>query len=437
MRRFAALVSVVFVGCAARPQAAASRATVEPQACEAPVGFTTTRGGIGGSIVRVTSLAANGEGSLASALAQRGARIVVFEVGGVIDLEGRSLDIFEPNLTIAGQTAPSPGITLVRGGIEVHTHDVVIQHLRVRPGEAGREKQSGWEVDGITTGKGAADVIVDHCSLSWATDENLTASGPRFDGATPDAWRASTSHRITFSNNIVAEGLSLSTHRKGEHSKGTLVHDNVTDVALVRNLYLSNVERSPYFKGGARGVVVNNWVVNPSHYAMKYALNADEWGDHPPQTGAMSVVANVFEYGPDTPAATALLFVDGVGACQLYLNGNLALDRNRQTVPLVSGKSQLLSLQMQPLSWPATLRALPATDVKAFISRNAGARPWDRDATDRRVMRDALSARGKIVNSESEVEGYPQVAATRAPFVAEEWNLACVSAQRRLTPTTH
>src|SRR6185369_4746388 len=102
---------------------------------------------------------------------------------------------------------------------------VILSHLRVRPGEAEQAKKSGWEIDGITTARGAFDVVVDHCSTSWATDENLSASGPRFDGENVEAWRASTSHRITFSNDIVAEGLSRSTHGKGEHSKGSLIHD--------------------------------------------------------------------------------------------------------------------------------------------------------------------------------------------------------------------
>ncbi len=143
----------------------------------------------------------------------------MFEVGGVIDLAGSTLSIHEPYLTLAGQTAPSPGITLIKGGLKIQTHDVIVQHLRTRPGEAGHEKRDGWEVDGISTSR-AHDVIVDHCSTSWATDEDLSASGPRFQGETPDDWRKATSHRITFSHNIVAEGLSNATHRKGEHSRG-------------------------------------------------------------------------------------------------------------------------------------------------------------------------------------------------------------------------
>ena len=124
-----------------------------------------TRGGAGGTIVRVTNLNASGQGSFAQAVSGEGARIVVFEVGGVIDLQGATLRITEPFITIAGQTAPHPGITFVRGGLAVATHDVIIQHIAVRPGENGRAKKSGWDVDGLSA-SGAYNLIVDHCSFS-------------------------------------------------------------------------------------------------------------------------------------------------------------------------------------------------------------------------------------------------------------------------------
>jgi hypothetical protein len=106
-----------------------------------PRGFTGTRGGQGGTILRVTTLAPSGAGSLAQALRQADPRIVVFEVGGVIDLGGETLKITEPFLSVAGQTAPSPGIKLIRGSLVIATHDVILQHLRIRPGEAARAKK--------------------------------------------------------------------------------------------------------------------------------------------------------------------------------------------------------------------------------------------------------------------------------------------------------
>ena len=189
-------------------------------------------GGRDGRVIIVNNLNKDGSGSLAEALNAEGPRIIVFEVAGVIDLQGKPLRIKNPFVTIAGQTAPYPGITLIEGGLYVATHEVIIQHLKVRPGDANREKRSGWEVDGISTGVGAYNVVIDHCSCTWATDENLSASGPRFLGDTLDDWRRNTSHRITISNCIISQSLSLSTHSEIEHSKGSLIHDNTTEILI-------------------------------------------------------------------------------------------------------------------------------------------------------------------------------------------------------------
>jgi pectate lyase len=381
-----------------------------------------TPGGRGGKILRVTNLKAGGSGSFAAAAQAKGPRIIVFEVGGVIDLQKTSISIREPFLTIAGQTAPNPGITLIRGGIHVSTHDVVIRHLRVRPGEAGARKKSGWEVDGIATG--SYNIIVDHCSCTWATDENLSASGPRFDGKNVAEWRKNTSHRVTFSNCIIAEGLSRSTHAKGEHSKGSLIHDNATEIAIIGNLYASNVRRNPYFKGGVRGIVVNNYIVNPGRRAIHYGLPAVEWFGHKYITGQMAIVANVLEYGPDTAAKMPLFALSGSGPVEIFAKDNLALDRSGKHVRIIGTASKkCLQVNSAPL-WPEAIDLLPVADVKNYVLKNAGARPWDRDAIDKRVVQEARSARGRIIDSEQEVGGYPTHAPTRGRFVLEDWDLA-------------
>jgi hypothetical protein len=383
-----------------------------------------TPGGRGGQIIRVTTLALSGPGSLVAALTTPGPRIVVFEVGGVIDMRGGKLSITSPYLTVAGQTAPSPGITLNKGGLTIRTHDVVLQHIRIRPGEAGHAKTSGWEVDSLSTADGAYNVIVDHCSTSWGTDENLSASGERFFGATPDDWRNGTSHVITFSHNIVAEGLSNSTHSEGEHSKGGLIHDNVTRIALVGNLYFSNMDRHPLFKGGARGIVVNNVVANPGRYAMRYNLSASEWTGHAPETGMMSIVGNVLIPGPSTPANVPLLRIDGVGPLQHYLADNLAKDTSGADAAMIGGATANGIAMDRPPLWPDGLEAAPASATIEAVRLNVGARPWDRDAVDARIVEQALGGRGAIIHSEMDVGGYPAIAeATAAPFVEDEWDL--------------
>ncbi len=385
---------------------------------ETPPGWTETRGGSDGKVIRVTTLAAQGSGSLAEALATAGPRVIEFTVAGIIDLGEHSLKITHPNLTIAGETAPAPGITLTNSGISITTHDVIVRHIRIRPGAGTREKKSGWEVDGLATGGGAHDVIVDHCSLTWATDENLSASGPRFEGATPDEWRNNTSHRITFSHCIIGEGLHDSTHAKGPHSKGSLVHDNASDIAIVGNLYISNDDRNPLFKGGARGAIVNNLIHNPGHRVMQFALNPGEWQGHEWQRGVMVIVGNVARKGPSTEAGIA--FLDSKGPCDVFLSDNLFLDVTGGSLPAVpqfrdaqlrlstsDPRNELRHVDSPP-AWPPRLKAHPANDTAEWVLANAGARPWDRNPIDRRLMAEAKSGGGKIIHFESEVGGLPR-----------------------------
>ncbi|GAF68596.1 unnamed protein product, partial [marine sediment metagenome] len=256
-----------------------------------------TSAGRGGRIIRVTTLAARGPGSLVEALESGGPRIVVFEVGGVIDLEKRTVDVTEPYLTVAGQTAPSPGVTIIRGGIRIRTHDVLIQHIRVRPGDAGEPKRSGWEPDGISAWEASAyNVVIDHCSVSWAVDENMSASGPISRG--PEG----TARNVTFSNCIIAEGLHDSSHRKGPHSKGSLIHNFCSNIAIIGNLYAHNHDRNPFFKADAAGVVVNNVIYNPGVAAISLGYLASEYDGLAVtlSNAQVTVVGNILLHGPDT-----------------------------------------------------------------------------------------------------------------------------------------
>jgi pectate lyase len=377
---------------------------------------TDTRGGQGGRLIRVTNLSRDGAGSLGEAIRAEGPRIVVFEVAGTINLSWRSYGILNPYITIAGQTAPYPGITLVRGGINIGTHDVIIQHIKVRPGEAGMEKKSGWEVDGIATVGGAWNVIIDHCSISWATDENLSASGPRFEGTGLQEWRKNTSHNIVFSNCIIAEGLSNSTHSKGEHSKGSLIHDNVTGILIINNLYASNVERNPLFKGGAQGLIVNNLIYNPGMQAIHYSLVQSEWSDREWVRGVMGVVGNHIEHGPDTrPGMPAGSFR---GPVEVYWNDN--------TIVAGAGGGDLRGdykrLRELPF-WPLGLTVMPSADVREYVLENAGAFPWQRDEIDHRIIDNARGRTGRIINCEKEAGGYPEYKPVYLRFREGEWDL--------------
>ena len=385
-----------------------------------------TPGGRGGKIVRVTTLAASGAGSFAEAANQRGPRVIVFEMGGVIDLEKQSIRIKEPFVTIAGQTAPSPGVTFIRGGLLIDTHDVVIQHIRVRPGEAGQPKKSGWEIDGLSTLQGARNIIVDHCSFTWAVDENLSVSGKFFEGGpTPADWRRAASQRVTFSHNIIAEGLSVSTHTKGEHSKGTLLMDNSSEILIYGNLYANNVNRNPEIKGGTFAAVINNFIYNPRGTAINYHMTA-VWQGKEIVVAKNEITGNVLRHGPDTPEALALFRFGGIGDLELHQKDNLAFDRAGKPARILYEDTRYggkLRASATPVYWPPDLTAMPASAVPEYVAKNAGARPWERDAIDQRIVRQALDGTGRVINSEQDVGGYPQVTPTRSAFNPAEWDL--------------
>ena len=364
-----------------------------------------TPGGRGGRIIRVTNLSASGQGSLDAVLSASGPRIVVFEVGGVIDLGKRRLTIREPFVTVAGQTAPSPGISIIRGALSIQTHDVIVQHIRVRPGDAGEPKRSGWEPDGISTSGGEAyNVLIDHCSVSWAVDENLSASGSRTEG--PEA----TSHRVAFRNCIIAEGLHDASHSKGPHSKGSLIHDFCREIAIIGNLYAHNADRNPYFKAFTTGVIVNNVIYNPVARAIKLSFSESEFEGTGiiPQNARVSAVGNVLIHGRDTRSGLALVSSKG----DAYLEDNIALDQTGAAVPLTSGNIRILN--EKPM-W-GTIAPLPSSAVVEYVAQHAGARPKDRDAVDQRIVREFLARQGRVIDSQTEVGGYPQVEAVRRPL---------------------
>ena len=373
-----------------------------------------TPGGRDGAVIKVTTLAASGPGSLQAALATTGPRIVVFEVGGIIDLNRARLDLREPFVTIAGQTAPSPGITLIRGGMRIFAHDVRIEHVRFRMGSAGAVAGDGFEPDVATDGANAYNVVFDHVSVAWGVDENLSVSGPRLDGPT------ATSRSVTISNSIIAEGLNDSVHEKGPHSMGTLVHDHCTNVAVVGNLYAHNDERNPWFKGFATGVIVNNVIYDPGVWAIRLGPVDSEWAEAGvvPDGPLVSVVGNVMHHGPSTQAGLALVGSNSRGSA--YLEDNVALDKNGAAVALTS--SSVTALAAKP-AWPVGLVAAPSGTVLESVLAKAGARPKDRDAVDQRIVSQVTSGTGAIIDSQDMVGGYPTAEQTERTLEVPSTNV--------------
>lgn len=410
---------------AGKPMAAPALDTTSADAYLSPrTSWCQTQGGGGGKVVKVTNLDPAGPGSLRAALDQPFARIIVFEVGGVIDLAGASIKIRFPYVTIAGQTAPSPGVTIIRGKISIGTHDVIMQHLSFRPGRAGNAPGSGWEADGLTL-YGAHDVIIDHCSFSWATDENLSVSGTRFDGPAGSGKAPGAPYNVIVSNNIIAEALMNATHRKGAHSKGLLIHDNAENVLVMGNVFASNDDRNALFKGGSQGAFINNVVVNPGATALTYNLSQREWQGQPVRTGRLSVIGNVYSPGADTRKNLPFLRILGEGPVEVYADDNARVTPDGRLEGLAdatAAPSPLMKGLPSPYL-PTGLKILPSAQVWAKTFETVGARPWDRDTTDRQILARAQNGTTRIVDSEEQAGGYPAYKRTKQSFKADDWVL--------------
>src|SRR5258706_4033280 len=378
-----ATLAVVVFACAALPIPSRDRADADNQ--HAPVAAAlvirinlgaTTIGGLDGTVLRVTTLAADGPGSLRRALEDPRPRLVVFEVAGVIDLQGRSLDVRHPWLTVAGQTAPDPGITLIRGSLSIETHDVMIQHIAVRPGDGGPgSPYKDWSPDALGAHRGGSGavhhVVFDHCSATWAIDENLSASGPADVDPTKDP--EITSHDITLRHCLIAEGLSHATHPKGEHSKGTLIHDGVRNVVIVGCLYAHNRERNPRLKGGTTAIVAANVMYNWGSACVGVGKHGNRQTLQPSET---VLTGNVAIAGPDTHARLFVKSVDPGG--RVFLRDNVAVASNGASIPLTDDG-------VAPLPAPANFPTVHPWDAAAQVLRTAGARPALRDPIDARI----------------------------------------------------
>ena len=353
------------------------------------VGFgSQTQGGLKGRIIKVTNLNDSGPGSLRAALEASGPRVIVFEVGGLIWLS-RDLMVRNPYVTVAGETAPSPGITVANGGIYIASHDVVLRHVRNRvgndPSGANLASRDGIIIAGTGRGEAIYNVVVDHCSVSWAVDENVST------------WYQNV-HDVTIRYSIIAEGLL-----KGvENSKGLLVGDHSQRVSAIGNLFANNRDRNPTLKGNTTSVLINNLIYNSGYWGV---LLSDYEGRGRIQA---NVVNNLYRPGPSTSRSSPFTFAQRAPyGAQLYLAGNVSEDMLFRTNVAPDPR---VSSWITGLNFPTTM--LPANKVESFVLANAGARPKDRDAVDKRIVREVTTHGGKLINSQRDVGGWPRTGAT-------------------------
>lgn len=384
-------------------------------------------GGRGGRVIEVTNLNDSGPGSLRAALEAEGPRIVVFRVAGIIRLEDKiRINSAGSYLTVAGQTAPGGGI-IVKGskssllGIHDGAHDLVLRYLRLRNGSGVAD---GHGNDNLTI-SGGYNIIVDHVSMSWSTDENVGIYKKTHH--TPI-------HKITIQRSIMAEGLA-------GHSNGMLISgewddsdpnnpiDNwrqVYDLSIHHNLFVHNTHRNPRVtSGGAQ-------IINNVTYNWKSRIGSTTRGS------ISDFINNYFKAGPMSnlrrlllhenfslrrlfkPYADPSIYTVGNIVEPVYLDPTADNWRIHKLNYLFTSVPKHYHRHTPLPRAPIPITQQPAYAAYASVLRDVGANArldclgnWvpTADAVDRRILSDVRNNTGPTqpVNRPDAVGGYPEV----------------------------
>jgi pectate lyase len=376
-----------------KPSASATpRATTAPSGTPEPtpsigggpaVGYGAgTTGGAGGRHEIVTTLADSGPGSLRAALEASGPRIITFDVGGTISLRG-SIHVKNPYVTVAGETAPRPGITVRGGSLLVRTSEVILRDLRLRPGDQVDDPN---DVDALTlngVNASVSNILVDHVTMLWGPDiGGLAVLGDV--------------RNVTVQNSIMGEGLYLSAHAEGTASQGGhSMAANVTQldpdlpaprrITFWRDLFTTSDTRMPRFQGAECVDVVNNviynWGIKPAHGNPRSLNLVNNWFRAGPLT------ANDLIWLVQTSIVTPHTFDNSV-----YTAGNVAdgVRGGREGSATVYADT--------PRCGGLSVAAGDPGDAYAAVLDHAGATAPIRDEVDRRIIANVVNRAGQYFN---------------------------------------
>lgn len=395
-----------------------------------------TTGGRGGKVIHVTNLNDSGEGSLRSAINQSGARTIVFDVAGTIELNS-TLRIGSGNVTIAGQTAPGDGICLKNYPLNISASNVIVRYIRCRMGD---EKQT--EDDAMNCFSGSinySNIIIDHCSISWSTDECASFYGVK---------------DFSFQWNIVSEPLTKSVHDKGSHGYGGIWGGQ--NASFHHNLIAHSNSRNPRF---------DHYYVNQSMGLMDFTNNVVyNWGSNNAYGGESSnanalryinFVGNYYKPGPAsgrrdqlfnlTNSCSNCMGTSGHGSAVLpakvYLTGNIlegsesvTADNWKGIKPDVTITDWSICKSENAFDVTPLAEVQTAEDAYASVLDGVGA-SLHRDAVDQRVISDARTgeatcmdggngSKNGIIDTQAAVGGWPELKATAEELavVAEDTN---------------
>ena len=365
-------------------------------------------GGRGGKVYVVTSLADSGPGTLRWACQQGGARIVVFNVAGIIRIKSPII-VRAPYISIEGQTAPGNGICLAGETFWINTHDVIIRYMRFRRGETNVGRR-----DDAIGGNPVGNIMIDHVSASWGLDENMSIYRHMFN---PEDGAVDEKHgtvNITIQNSIFSESLDTWNHAFGS----TLGGENCM---FARNLWADNTGRNPSIGWNGIFNFVDNTVFNWHH-------RTTDGGDY---TALYNIINNYYEPGPVTPKDESVghrILKPESGRSKLpyvvfgraYLSGNVMAGypevtkdnwdggvqiegKDGNEIPLPEAKQKYFPYMKVDQPFPmAPVTIIPTLAAHQFVMANAGASLPERDAVDKRIVEQVRT--GKITYKEMETD---------------------------------
>lgn len=367
------------------------------------------RGGRGGRVIEVTDLDNSGTGSLRACAEAEGPRTCIFRVGGTITLN-RDIGITHPYLTIAGQTAPG-GVQLRGRGVGIRifgsAHDIIIRHLRIRPGAPAEARNGGNNLVISGDDEVVHNIIVDHCSLQWGNDEMAST------------WNAV--EDVTWQWCIFAEGSPIEPGNSFGYLTGGEESD-IQTISMHHNLFAHNSARNPKFSRARvvdfRNNVVYNWGgLNPPDFKGHFGLEMGQTLDVDYSVKA-NIVNNHFIAGANSITAYFLLLANGGpdrerGGTKIYTTGNWGpncptgcmedwdngyADVDEWLLGEELGRASRTKYRSDvPFDAPGVTMD-PTKDVKALVLAEAGANA-PRDDVDERIVNDVLHVTGNIANT--------------------------------------
>jgi pectate lyase len=367
-------------------------------------------GGRGGKVMVVTNLNDNGPGSFRAAAEAKGPRIIVFAVSGTIHLQSRL--VIRGDVTIAGQTAPGDGICIADHPVGLGGDNIIIRYLRFRLGDRYQRKGmvDGSGSDDALGGTRRSHIIIDHCSVSWSTDECMSIYG---GDSTTLQW------------NIISEPLNYSYHFESgdkdyeRHGYGGIWGGR--HLSAHHNLFAHCNSRNPRFNGtrlGATEELVdfrNNVIYN--------------WGNnnvYGGEGGRYNVVNNYYRYGPATSKNVRYRIVNPtrqekppVDYGKFYVAGNYVdgapdVTRNNWLGIHMGNKGTDYDKREAVVRKPFAVIPIAAQSAKdAFeaVLAHAGASLPARDTLDQRIIENVRKRTGKIIDVQG---GYPHGTAYEA-----------------------